>query len=131
MVGRKDGHDLHRVTFLVRIPEFRIGDFILLDDQVYRVLKILKRHALSLEINSGKKVKLTHSNINEGTILGGDELIFDAVVVTENIKEVQILDPKNYLTIDLIKPENFSVESDSVKIFKYSDLMYLIPNLIN
>jgi hypothetical protein len=67
-----------------------------------------------------------------GTILGGDELIFDAVVVSENAKEVQVLDPENYSTIELIKPQqNFEVNGDSVKILKSQDLILLIPNSKN
>lgn len=132
LIGKKDGKDVFRVTFIVRIPEYRIGDFIRLDDNVYKVLKILQKKVTCQDLKTGQVSFVSHTDSALGTILGGDELIFDAVVVSENTKEVQVLDPENYSTVELIKPQqNFEVNGDSVKIFKSQDMILLIPNLRN
>ncbi|UCE73087.1 MAG: 60S ribosomal export protein NMD3, partial [Methanomassiliicoccales archaeon] len=35
LVGKKDGKDIYRMTYLVRLLEFRIDDFIRLDEQIF------------------------------------------------------------------------------------------------
>ena len=73
------------------------------------------------EINpkTGQKIKFNQKILLNSSTLGGKDLIFEAVVILDSENEVQILDPVNYKTIDLIKPKNF----DSHK--KYPVLIYI------
>jgi nonsense-mediated mRNA decay protein 3 len=40
LVGRKEGKDVYRTTYSVRLSDFRIGDFVRVDKQVFQVKKI-------------------------------------------------------------------------------------------
>jgi nonsense-mediated mRNA decay protein 3 len=129
LVGRKEGKEVYRVTFLIRIPEYKINDFIKFNNHIYQVLSFQTKFVTCLDLNTGSKLKLKHSELASKSILGGNELSFDAVVVLETPNEVQVLDPENYKTVDLIKPKNFKVEGETVKIFKHGETCYLIPNI--
>ena len=45
LVGRKDGRDLLRHTFGVRLPSFLVGDYLLIQEKVYRVTRLDRRKA--------------------------------------------------------------------------------------
>jgi nonsense-mediated mRNA decay protein 3 len=127
LVGRHDGKEVHRITSIIRIPEYRIGEFIKFENKFYRIDKLHKNHVICIYLQSGQKIKFDHTELSNVSILGGSELINDAVVVIESEKEVQILDPDTYKTVDIIKPKSFNFKGDSVKIVKFEDQIFLIP----
>ncbi len=129
LVGRKDGRDMYRSTFIVRIPDYRMGDFIKIDDAVFMVFKLQPKYTICIDLKLNKKVKFDQSILQRAITIGGKELAFDAVVVLETKTEVTVLDPETYQTLELLKPMGYEIEGDTVKIFKYGELTYLIPNL--
>ena len=104
-----------------------MGDFVKCEKQILIIKKIHKKTIECKSLPTGQKTKLEHSSISSCSILGSSELIFDAVVVLDSAKEVQVLDPDNYRTIELLKPKDFKVNGETVRIFKYQDQIYLIP----
>ena len=129
LMGRKDGREIYRITYNIRIPKYKPGDFIKLNDRVYNILNFSKKHILGLDVQSGITQTFSHKTLAAGKFLGGSEIIRDAVVVLETDSEVQILDPDNYQTVDLIKPKGFIVNDETVKIIKAEDYIFLLPNL--
>ncbi len=130
LMGRKDGSDVYRFTYSIRLPEYKIGDFIKADGRIYQVLKILQKHIHCIDLRSGQTTQLKHQALTSAVILGADNLVYDAVVVVESDIEVQILDPENLKIVELVKPKNFQVTCENVKIFKDQDDIFLIPNLV-
>ncbi len=128
LVGRRDGRDVYRTTILIRLPEYRDGDFIKLDNRVYLIKKIHFKTVTVQELKTGEKIKLEHQKLEDCSILGNKDLVFDAVLVLDSAKEVQVLDPENYRTVDLLKPKGYRITGDTVKIFKHQDTIILIPN---
>lgn len=128
LIGRKDGKDTYRLTFMVRVPEYKQGDFIELNNRIYQIKRIQSKHVVGLDLKIGTTQSFNHEALSESSLLGGSELIYDAVVVMESAREVQVLDPENYNTLDLIKPQNFQVKNETVKIFKSQDRVFLMPN---
>ncbi|WP_455393280.1 60S ribosomal export protein NMD3 [[Eubacterium] cellulosolvens] len=127
MVGRKDGRDTYRFTHTVRIPQVKSGDFIKLDNRIYIVRKLNQRRISCIDVETGEARSFSHETLALGRVLGGDELTFDAVVIMENDREVQILDPENFRTVDLVKPKNFIVSGETVRVLKADEDIFLIP----
>ena len=128
LIGRKDGREIYRTTYNVRIPEYRVDDFVDLDKRTYQILNIFQKRVLCVDLKTGQTRQISHEAILHGTVLGGGELTNDAVVILDKETEVQILDPDNYQTLELVKPKNFEVKGETVKIFKVDDRILLIPN---
>jgi nonsense-mediated mRNA decay protein 3 len=128
LAGRKDGREIYRITCTVRLPEYKQGDFMKVDNRIYKIVRLFPKRAQSFDLKTGQTRNLNHDELSKGDILGGDELVYDAVVLTNTKSEVQIMDPVNYKTVDLIKPKNFEVDGDSVKIFRDEEDIYLLPN---
>ncbi|UCG68390.1 MAG: hypothetical protein JSV09_11320 [Thermoplasmata archaeon] len=118
LIGRKDGKDVHRTTYSVRIPSYRAGDFVLFQGKLFKVLKVSMEKAFLRTLDSGENTFLSHKDLKESKIVGGSEIIYDMVVVSQSEKEIQVLDPDTLKTVDILKPRDFYVKSESVKVVK-------------
>jgi nonsense-mediated mRNA decay protein 3 len=127
LMGRKNGKEVYRLTFNIRVPEVQPGKFVRINNQIYLVTEVKPKRVGLLNLKSLKKQSMSNDKIEKVSILGGSELIFDAVVVIESNSEVQILNPDNMLTIDVIKPDGFVFEGETVKIFKHDEDIFLLP----
>jgi len=127
LIGRKEGWDIYRNTYNVRIPEYRPGDFIEVNNQIFQIKELYPKRIIGLDLKTGQTQNIAYDSIIKGKLLGGLELVQDAVVVLDSESEVQVLDPENYRTIDLVKPNNFKVTGDTVKVLKTNDDILLLP----
>ena len=57
LVGRKEGKDVHRVTYLVRIPPYKAGDFVIFKDRTYRVERVNTKKTVLLDLLVEKKAR--------------------------------------------------------------------------
>jgi nonsense-mediated mRNA decay protein 3 len=60
-------------------------------------------------------------------LIGKREDILEAVVLSQSAKEVQVMHPRSYATVELRKPQGFKVEGDTVRVVLFEDEMYLLP----
>ncbi len=126
LMGKKDGKDVYRTTYSVRTSDYRIGDFLLLEDKVLKVLNISSNRVLLKSLESWEKISLGFNKLNEAKILGGEEIVKDMVVVSKSVMEVQVLDPDTLKTVDVILPENFEVVDEHVKVVKWDESYFLV-----
>ncbi|MDG6220534.1 MAG: NMD3-related protein [Candidatus Thermoplasmatota archaeon] len=125
MAGRKDGRDLYRITFSVRLPPAKIGDYILLDGEVYRVEKVNKDRYEAVVLKRGETAKIKRDADERIVVMGGEELVKEAVVVFESDDELQLLDPYNYTTIQLKKPQTYVGGEETVGVIKHEGQIYI------
>ncbi|MCA1819890.1 MAG: 60S ribosomal export protein NMD3 [Thermoplasmatota archaeon] len=124
LVGRKEGEDIYRVTFLVRINLFANGDFARLGDEerLVQVLQLDRGRAMVLDLATHKRDKVDADRLRR---LGGPELVQDAVLVSQDAGNIQVLDPVSLATVDLPRPEGFAVEGDTVPVFRHEERLFL------
>jgi nonsense-mediated mRNA decay protein 3 len=125
-MGKKDGRDIYRMTYLVRLLEFRIDDFIRLDEQIFQVLKISSDGILLRALENGKDFWFSTQDIAKAKIIGGPEIIKEMVVVSRGKNEIQVLDPDNLKTVDVLLWEGFNASGESVKVVKYEGGYFLV-----
>jgi nonsense-mediated mRNA decay protein 3 len=126
LMGREDGKDVYRTTYLVRLFAFRINDFLKLDEEIFQVRKISSDGVLLRALSSGKDFWFSSSDIEKGKIIGGPEIIKEMVVVSRADNEIQVLDPDNLKTVSVIVPLGFDVAGESVKIVKFHEEYFLV-----
>ncbi len=124
--GHKDGHGIYRTTFLVKIPRYRKGDIVEVNKKIVKVLGFKTSKVTVLDLAEGLKIYLKPAEFQNAKLIGNDELLQDAVVISETKRELQILDPDTYKTIDVVKPRNFKCVGDTVKIIKYGENVFLM-----
>ncbi len=128
LAGRKDGRNIYKMTYSVRVPPYERGDFLRFKDELYRIpeIRTSSGHVTLQHVGSGKKISVERREVEDVDVLGGREMIDEAVVVSETEDEIKVLDPETYLTKTLVKPEGFTRQGDHAKIIKYSGRIFLV-----
>ena len=124
----KDGKQLYRMTYLVRIISYKRGDFVKFNNDFFQIDKI-----------SGNKIKLTDlrtwqqktedtQNLENAKIIGDQKLIKEMILVSQTEKETQLMNPETYEIRSVIKPEKINLKSDRLKIINIEDQIFILPN---
>lgn len=130
IVGNKEGRELFRVTFLLRLPGFRTGDFIGLDGRTLLVTHAGPQGISATDLGSGKVETLDGKTADRAKRLGGAELVEVAVVLDARMPEVTILDPVSYRSINIVAPDWFWAKKrpENTRMLKSGEDVFLVPD---
>ena len=112
LVGMKDGKNLYRITFAVRLPEFGPGDVIGYRGKVSQIKSSGKKvNGTSLE--DGSRFISTPEELKSAEKIGniGDAVLTVLVSIEDNA--ILVLDPETYETVAIKKPMSFNAEAGS------------------
>jgi nonsense-mediated mRNA decay protein 3 len=123
----KDGRQINRMTYLVRLPSYQKGDFMCHNNSYFYVTSLsgTKIHAVELS-TWGEKV-FDSSELQKARILGGNELVKEVILVSQTPEEVQVMDQTTYKTRDVRKPKAVVFAAATIRIVKIEDQVFLLP----
>ena len=124
-IGMKDSKQVYRVTYLLRLPAFRKGDFISCNDSYFYISSISKNKVHISELSSWNDQVLDYKQIKNVHIEGGNELIKEMILVNQTDNEVQVMDEKTFEIKIIKKPKKISFTSEKIKIIIIEDQTYL------
>lgn len=127
LVGRKEGKDVYRITFAVRIPSYRADDFLLIGNKVYQVSEMHKDKATLIDLETWERVQIKHRELEDAKVLGNKDMVKESVIVSKSEYEVQVLDPETYRTVELTKPKGFNADRDTLRVVRLNESIYLLP----
>lgn len=111
IMGQKDGRDLYRMTYLIRLPKYRRGDLVSNGKTLYLIRGMQKKSASARDLRDGKAVRLDSGEIKTWLMLGNiEDEKKETVVVSVSENDVAILDPVSSRTVYLLKPEGMNPE---------------------
>lgn len=125
LAGRKDGKEIYRSTYLVRLPDYRAGDLITYEDKVHLLKKTGDRSATLLDLIQGTTFVLKERELHKIKVIKGD--VLEAVVVSSSKGEAQLLDPVNYRTKPVRTPIPLKA-GETVKVFRYEGDLFILPS---
>jgi len=130
LAGMEDGQEIYRMTYSVRLPEYQKNDFVEYEDKIYRIKKINPKagYIVLFDLETGELKNIDDWDAEKLSVLGGDELLKNAVIVSETKKELKVLDPESYNTVTVLRPENTSTKDGEIKIIKVNDKIYPIAD---
>jgi len=126
--GQKDGHDIYRVTYLVRLPPYRVRDILLINGRLYMVHSTGPQSAKLRDLKSNELLTAVNQDLREVRVVGTSKDVLDAVVLTETDREYQLMHPVTYKTVEIKHPRGFERRGDTVKVFPYEGELYFIGN---
>lgn len=127
LVGQKDGVDVYRVTFALRLPEFVRGDIVSVNDRVIEV-QIFGKHVRGIDLETGKKIMEPADRIGDIIKLGSASDAVLTVLVTDEGSTIQVLDPETYESVTIKKPEYLSDKAGSeINIIKTKKGIFVLP----
>lgn len=127
LVGQKNGEDVYRITYALRLPEFVRGDIISADGKVIEVQSCGKRVS-GIDLETGKRFIENFSDIMEVKKLAQRKDAVSAVLIYDERNTIQVMHPDTYETIAIKRPEFLSAEpGDEIKIVKTAKGIYVLP----
>lgn len=118
IAGSRDGADLKRVTYLVRFPEYEVGDILITKDSAF-LLKSINENTLSLmDLRDWRESSLSVNRMPEFEVLKAVENVQEATVVAPGENELQIIDPDTMKAVEILRPPDMRVEGDTVKVVR-------------
>ncbi len=123
LVGRKEGEDVHRVTFLMRLDPVSPGDVVIHDKRPYAVLAVHQKALQVLELERHIKSRIPMDHLRR---LGGPELVQAAIVVSRGADGVMVLDPDTQRTTTLLVPEDVRVE-ETLAVVRIEQRLFWVP----
>jgi nonsense-mediated mRNA decay protein 3 len=128
--GMKDSRQVYRMTYLVRIPWYRKGDFFSFDNSFYSIISLHENKVRSLELSTWTEKVIDKKDVQPSKVYGGKELIKEMILVSQSKNEIQLMDPKTYRTVEIRKPKIGSVDTPMVKTVKLEGSLFLVPEKI-
>lgn len=128
IAGQKDGIELWRVTFLVRLPGYRSGDFVVVKDEPFLVQSVTPKNVAVRDLRRGHVRTLERSELERATVLARRDAR-EAVVVAESDSEMQLLDPWTFATVTVLKPAGLARAGEVVPVARWEDELLPFPPL--
>lgn len=126
LAGRKEGEDVYRMAYSVRVPPFRVGDVVVHDDAVLLVRSIGSKHVRAVLLPSLDAITVERDRLEHATVLKAADAE-EAVVVSRRGREVQVLDPQTFRTVTVQAPPRLSRALETVPVHRYRDRLILRP----
>ncbi len=121
LVGRKEGVDVYRITFLVRIAWLAPGDYVEHEGDPFMVLSVDRGRVSCINVATHGRGKIVDKGLKR---LGGEEILEEAVVVSHvggPGADAQVLDPRSGLTRDVRVPPAVGGLVETVRLLRTSD----------
>lgn len=122
LVGRKDGRDLLRHTFGIRLPSIGVGDYLFLDDKIWEVLRIDRRRTKLVMLSSPFRQKMVEVDTLRNIPLLDSPL--EVQIISHRESEYLLLDPFTLQTVEAISPKEWKV--GNVLALRYGTETYFI-----
>ena len=130
LVGRKEGKDVYRITYLVRIPPYGAGDFVVFRGGICRVERVNTKKAILTDLREMKKMSVDRRDLEGVEILGNEEIIEKALVTSQvaGAREIMLLHPHTFCSLVVIVPDFLDIppEGTEVDVIVRDDEVYLV-----
>lgn len=125
-IGMKDSRQVYRMTYLLRIPDYQKNDIIKIDKNYFIILSTHGNNIKIRNLKTWDEIKTDYKSIENAKIVGSDELVKDVIVVSQNNKDIQIMDSKTYDIRIIIKPKPIEITSDKIRIIEIDNQLFLL-----
>jgi nonsense-mediated mRNA decay protein 3 len=125
--GMKDSRQMYRMTYLVRIPAYRKGDFFSFGNSFFIIVSLHSNKVRVLELSTWIEKTIEGKDIQPSRIYGGNKLIREMIVVSQSKTDIQLMNPKTYSTVEIRKPKPLSVDTPMVKTVTLDGHLFLVP----
>ena len=126
--GRRDGKDIYRMTYLVRLPPFSDGDIVGYQGREYYVRSMSRGVIHGIDLVSGEERALKSKEPDECALVQFSSKVVKAVVLIEKAHELQVLDPETMTPVDVKKPSGFYRKGEQVRFVKTKVGAYVLSD---
>ncbi len=121
-----DGADMYRVTFLVRLPGYAVGDVAVRDGTPYKISAVTKSGGRLVNLMDFKEEPIRKSDLQNLRVEFPRDEIREATVVSRSEGELQVLHPRTYATVDVAAPPGFEA-GETVGVVEFDGHLFMVP----
>ncbi len=128
LIGKKEGKEIYRVTYSVRLPEFVSGDIAAIDDDVIEVRRVGKLLS-GINLKTGARYSRRREELKNVLKIGSKVDKKKAILTMTGESEIQILDPDDFSPVYLSRPAFLKAESGSeIFVVKTEKGIFVLPD---
>ena len=121
-----DGQEVYRVTFLLRLPMYHVGDVIQFKERPYKLTAVNKNGGKMIDLYSFRETSIKKFELLTVKVLFKAKDIKEATVVSSSPKEIQVLHPTTFVTKDVRIPDDAEI-GETVRVVDIEDDLLFIP----
>ncbi|MHC1566229.1 MAG: 60S ribosomal export protein NMD3 [Candidatus Syntropharchaeia archaeon] len=122
--GRKDGRNIYRISFSVRLPSFGKGDIVELGDRVL----LMEGTERGIDLSTGSEIFLDQKGKREAKKICGREDAKKSILTMVSDNEIQILDPDTFAPLLIEKPSFLRKEGGvEISVVKTRKGIFVLP----
>jgi nonsense-mediated mRNA decay protein 3 len=125
LVGEKNGRQLFRITYSVRLPRFQKNDVIKVRNRYYEVLRVESHHIQTTDLRDGTTKSIREDDVEK--IIGNSRSAEQALVVFADGKNMGIMDPLSNHTREHMQPKWLDIHTgDQIRLLRDGDQMVFV-----
>lgn len=127
-IGMKDGKQIYRMTYLIRLPSLKKGDFIKHNNSFFNIVSVHGNKVKMIDLANWKETTVDLKTIQKVNKIGGEELVKEMILVSQTKDELQFMDPDTYKIQTIKKPKQITLKTEKIKFLRTEKQILLIPN---
>jgi nonsense-mediated mRNA decay protein 3 len=128
-IGMKDGKQIYRMTYLIRLPSLKKGDFIKHNNSFFNIVSVHGNKVKMTDLANWKETTVDLKTIQKVNKIDGEELVKEMILVSQTIDELQFMDPDTYKIQTIKKPKQITLKTEKINILRTEKQIFLIPNI--
>lgn len=125
---QKDGREIYRITFSVRLPKFMPGAIINTGTKKI-IVKHMGKKLTGIDLTDSSRFIAAENQIESAKQVGHIKDAVYAVLVAEDEQELIILDPVTFRTVNVKKPPEFlTPENEEIPVIRIEEELFLLPS---
>jgi nonsense-mediated mRNA decay protein 3 len=125
LVGEKNGKQLFRVTYSVRLPRFQKNDVFRIRNRYFEVLRVESHHIQAIDLKEGNTKSVRENDVDK--IIGNSRNAEQGLIVFADGKNMGILDPASSRTREYPQLKWLEVRAgDQIRFLRDSDQMVFV-----
>ena len=127
LVGKTpDGSDMYRMTYLVRMPEYHLNDIVMFNGKAYKLSVVGKGGGKLVRLGNFAVMPIRRADMQSLKVHTKRSDIMKATVVSTSKKEIQVLHPVNYSTLDLRIPDKAEI-GETADVAEVDGVLFFVP----
>ncbi|MDF1557411.1 MAG: NMD3-related protein [ANME-2 cluster archaeon] len=127
LVGKKDGKDIYRITYSLRLPRLVPGDIIKVGEDAVLVRRSAKM-TTGISLESGLEFSEHTDRLKDAKKVADVDEAENAVVVSVEQDTVQVMHPSTFKQVTIKKPAFFTgTGGEDVRVILMEDTIFILP----
>jgi len=127
IAGRKDGHELTRMTYLVRLPEYDAGDILGMNGRYFLLRRFEGNNLNLVDLSTWHESNIALGRLTAVEVLHKKTHVFSASVISENNREIYVRDPETRDRVRIQRPDGYPGGQAAIGVVRTKKGFLLVP----